>query len=219
VALKAGFRLYQARLPVLCTVTAWTAPVISRHRQSEGPMEMAESASPIRSESAWFRVDGNRKGKGVVLLYPDRLVSVKSYAEYACWFLMIVVMDIVAFHIFRDIVGWLAPFFGVLLGSLIGRPVDRWLAARQVAAGHGNAASVPLDRIASLRTDRSAVLAGLSFTETVVVTTADGTEYGFLGRTGYLQADIASALAELGRDVRATPLGLEVRPQAVGNGA
>src|SRR5205814_472514 len=29
-------RLYQARLPVLCTVTAWTAPVISRHRQSEG---------------------------------------------------------------------------------------------------------------------------------------------------------------------------------------
>jgi hypothetical protein len=177
-------------------------------------MEMTESAKPIRSESTWFRVDGNKQGKGVVLLYPDRLVSVRIYAEYACWFLMMAVLDIVAYHIFRDIAGWLASPFGVLLGSLIGRPVDRWLAARRVAAGRGNAASVPLDRIASLRTERARVLAGLSFTETVVVTMADGTEYGFFGRTGSLQADIASALAELGRDVRATPLGLEVTPRA-----
>jgi hypothetical protein len=88
-----------------------------------------------------------------------------------------------------------------------------------VAGGRGKAASVPLDLIASLRTDRSAVLAGLSFTETVVVTMADGTEYGFLGRNGSLQADIASALAGRGRDVRATPAGLAVLPQAVGNGA
>jgi len=182
-------------------------------------MGMTESAKPIRSESTWFRVDGSKTGTGVVLLYPDRLVSVRIYAEYACWFLMIAVLDIVAYHIFRDIVGWLAPFFGVLLGSLIGRPVDRWLAARRVGAGRGNAASIPLDRIASLRTYRTTVLAGLSFTETVVVTTADGTEYGFVGRSGSLQAGIASALAELGRDVRATPLGLEVLPQAVGNGA
>src|SRR2546429_4274003 len=134
-------------------------------------MEMAESASLIRSESTWFRVDGSRKGKGVVLLYPDRLVSVRIYAEYACWLVMMVVLDIVAYHIFRDIVGWLAPFFGVLLGTLIGRPVERWLAARMVAAGRGNAASVPLDLIASLRTDRSEGLAGLFPTETVVVTT------------------------------------------------
>jgi hypothetical protein len=180
---------------------------------------MTDRIKPIRSESTWFRVNGARSGKGVVLLYPDRLVSVRIYAEYACWFLMIVVLDIVAYHIFRDIAGWLAPAFGVLLGSLIGRPVDRWLAARMAAGGRGKAASIPLDLIASLRTDRSAVLAGLSFTETVVVTMADGTEYGFLGRNGSLQADIASALAGLGRDVRATPLGLEVLPQAVGNGA
>jgi hypothetical protein len=181
-------------------------------------MEMADSAKPIRSESAWFRVDGDKRGKGVVLLYPDRLVSVRIYAEYACWFLMMVVLEIFAYHIFRDITGWLAPFFGVILGGMIGRPVDRWLAARRVAAGRGNAASVPLDLVASLRTDRSAGLAGWFVTETLVVTTTDGTEYGFLGRTGYLQSYVASALAELGRDVRATPLGLEVMPQAVGNG-
>jgi hypothetical protein len=180
---------------------------------------MTDSVKPIRSASTWFRVDGARKGKGVVLLYPDRLVSVRIYAEYACWFLMMVVLDIVAYHIFRDIVGWLAPFFGVILGGVIGRPADRWLAARMVASGSENAVSVPLDLVSRLRIDRSAGLAGLFATETVVVTTADGTEYGFLGGTGSLQAEIASALAGLGRDVRATPLGLEVLPQAVGNGA
>ncbi len=180
---------------------------------------MTNRIKPVQSESTWFRVDGRKTGKGVVLLYPDRLVTVRSYAEYVCWVLMIAIMDIAGYHIFRDIAGWLAPAFGILLGTLIGRPADRWLAARRVAASRGDAASIPLDQVAGLRTDRSAVLAGLSFTETVVVTTADGTEYAFLGRTAYLQAGIASALAERGRDVRATPLGLAVTPRAVGNGA
>ena len=180
---------------------------------------MTDRIKPIRSESTFFRVDGSRQGKGVVLLYPDRLVSVKLYTEYVCWFVMVLIMDVVAYHIFHVIASWLAPFFGILLGGVIGRAVDRWLAPGMVAPGAGNTTIIPLDKISSLRTDRAGGLAGLFATETVVVTTADGTEYGFLGRTGYLQADIASALAELGRDVRATPLGLEVRPQAVGNGA
>jgi hypothetical protein len=180
---------------------------------------MTDRSKPIRSESTFFRVDGNRKGKGVVLLYPDRLVSVKIYAEYACWFVMVLIMDVLAYHIFHIVVYWLAPALGIILGGVIGRAVDRWLAPGMAAPGAGNTTIIPLDSIASLRTDRSGGLAGLFATETVVVTTADGTEYGFLGRTGYLQAEIASALAELGRDVRATPLGLEVGPQAVGNGA
>jgi len=180
---------------------------------------MTDRIKPIQSESTFFRVDGSRKGKGVVLLYPDRLVSVKIYVEYVCWFVMLLIMDVVAYRTFHVIASWLAPFFGILLGGVIGRAVDRWLAPGMVAPGAGNTTIIPLDKISSLRTDRSGGLAGLFATETVVVTTADGTEYGFLGRTGYLQADIASALAELGRDVRATPLGLEVLPQAVGNGA
>jgi hypothetical protein len=180
---------------------------------------MTDRSKPIRSESAFFRLDGNRKGKGVVLLYPDRLVSVKIYVEYVCWFVIMLILDVVAYRIFHVIASWLAPCFGILLGGVIGRAVDRWLAPGMVAPGAGNTTIIPLDRISSLRTDRSGGLAGLFATETVVVTTADGTEYGFLGRTGYLQADIASALAERGRDVRATPLGLEVLPRAVGNEA
>jgi hypothetical protein len=181
-------------------------------------MEKAENTPPIRSESTWFRVDGNRRGKGVVLLYPDRLVSVRTYAEYVCWFVTILLLDVVAYHRFHLVASWLAPALGVLLGSVIARPVDRWLAAGLVATGPGGAAVIPLDQVASLRTDRSGGLAGLFVTETLVVTTADGTEHGFLGRAGYLQADVASALAGGGRDVRATPLGLEVRPRAIGNG-
>jgi hypothetical protein len=48
------------------------------------------------------------------------------------------------------------------------------------------------------------------------VTTADGTEYGFRvrGRSSALQVGIATALAGLGREVRATPQGLEVIPPA-----
>jgi len=180
---------------------------------------MTDRIKPIRSESTFFRLDGSRKGKGVVLLYPDRLVSVKIYVEYVCWFVTVLILDVVAYHVFHVIASWLVPFFGILLGGVIGRAVDRWLAPGMVAPGAGNTTIIPLDTISSLRTDRSGGLAGLFPTETVVVTTADGTEYGFFGRTGALQADIASALAELGRDVRATPLGLEVLPQAVGNGA
>jgi hypothetical protein len=179
---------------------------------------MAGRERPIRSESTWFRVDGNRTGKGVVLLYPDRLVSVRSYAEYVCWFVMILLMDVVAYHVFHLVASWLAPALGVFLGSVIARPVDRWLAAGLVATGPGGSSVIPLDQVARLRTDRSGGLAGLFVTETLVVTTADGTEYGFLGRTGDLQAAIASALAGQGRDVRATPLGLEVGPQAIGDG-
>jgi len=180
---------------------------------------MTDRIKPIQSESTFFRLDGGRKGKGVVLLYPDRLVSVKIYVEYVCWFVTVLILDVVAYHVFHVIASWLVPFFGILLGGVIGRAVDRWLAPGMVAPGAGNTTIIPLDTISSLRTDRSGGLAGLFTTETVVVTTADGTEYGFFGRTGSLQAGIASALAERGREVRATPLGLAVAPRAVGNGA
>ena len=181
-------------------------------------MEMAESAALIRSESARRYVDGRRVGLGVVTLYPDRLASVKVRAElWGCLFGPAVFVaagwpatgTLAAFH----------AFLGVLVGSYVGRYIDRRRAARKMAAGGADVTIIPLDRIDSLRTDRSTRLGGQAAIETLVVTTADGTEYGFCGRAGSLQAGIASALAERGRDVRATPLGLAVTPRAVGNGA
>src|SRR5690348_14915333 len=163
---------------------------------------MTDRIKPVQSESTWFRVNGRKTGKGVVLLYPDRLVSVKTYAEYVCWLVIVLILDVVAYRIFHVIASWLVPFSGILLGGVIGRAVERWLAPGMVAPGAGNTTIIPLDEISSLRTDRSGGLAGLFPTETVVVTTADGTEYGFFGRTGSLQAEIASALAGLRSEER-----------------
>lgn len=105
---------------------------------------------------------------------------------------------------------------GVMLlypDKLAGVPV------RAVATDPGNVTIIPLGAITALRTERFQGLGGLFGCENVVVTTADGTEYGFRGRIGYLQADIASALSRAGHQVRATPRGLAVIPHTASDGA
>jgi hypothetical protein len=181
-------------------------------------MEMAESAALIRSESARRYVDGRSSRWGVVLLYHDRLASVNVRAElWGCLFGP-VVMVAAGWPVTED-GGAFHAIIGVLLGSTIGRFIDRRRAARKMAAGGAGATIIPLDAIGSLRTDRTTRWSGQFAVETLVVTTADGTEYGFRGRIGSLQTEIAGTLAGLGREVRATPLGLAVTPQPVSNGA
>jgi hypothetical protein len=176
-------------------------------------MEMAEGTRPTRTESVWLRVDGIKKGKGVLLLYPDKLASVKVRAELWFWVLTILVLGIPARRFAPDF-AVLAPALGVIVGGLIGRAVDRKLADRAMARGSGRATIIPLDTIVSLRTGRSRGLGDWFVTETLVVTTADGTQYTFVGRTGNVLADIAGAIASHGLEVRATPAGLAVTPRA-----
>ncbi len=140
---------------------------------------MNGTVKPIRSESARFLVGGTRKGQGVVLLYPDKLASVREYAEMWGYFV--------------------GPFVVAAAALPIARITGAW---------------IPLDMVASLQTFRPTRLGSLFSGETLVVTTVDGTEYGFRGRTG-LQNDIAGALAGLGREVRATTTGLAVSPRAL----
>ena len=173
-------------------------------------MAMTQST---RTESVWLRVDGIKKGKGVLLLDPDRLACVKVRAELWFWILMILVIGIPARRFAPDY-AVLSPILGVIVGGLIGRAVDRKLAARAMARGSRRATIIPLEEITGLRTGRSAGLGDWFVTEALVVTTADGTQYTFVGRTSYVLADIAGAIARHGREVRATPLGLTVVPQA-----
>ena len=180
-------------------------------------MKTAESASPIRSESARRYVNGARGRWGVVLLYPDQLASVNVRAELWGCFFGPVIMVAAAWPVTQSMAE-LNAIIGVLLGSAIGRFADRRTAARKMADGGAGATIIPLGSIDSLRTDRITRLGGMFAVETMVVTTADGTEYGFRGRTGSRPADVAGALASRGRDIRATPLGLAVMPQAIGNG-
>jgi hypothetical protein len=176
-------------------------------------MEVAEGKRAARTESVWLRVDGIKKGKGVLLLYPDQLACVKVRAELWFWVLMILVLGIAAGRFAPDC-AVLAPILGGIVGGWIGRPVDRKLAVRAMARGSGRATIIPLEEIVSLRTGRSAGLGDWFVTETLVVTTADVTQYTFTGRTSYVLADIAGAIASHGRDVRATPFGLTVTPRA-----
>jgi hypothetical protein len=114
-----------------------------------------------------------------------------------------------------ELYGALLGALGVMLGGAAGRAVDRGLAAKAVAEAAQGATIIPLDMVASLQTFRPTRLGSLFRGETLVVTTADGTEYGFRGRTGYLQNDIAGALAGLGREVRGTTTGLAVNSRAL----
>jgi hypothetical protein len=181
-------------------------------------METAESTSPIRSESARRYVDGRRGRWGVVLLYPDKLASVNVRSELWGCFLGPIAM-VAASWPGTESLGALNAVIGVFMGSTIGRFADRRTAARKMADGGAGATIIPLGSIDSLRTDRSTRLGGMFAVETLVVTTADGAEYGFCGRTGSLPAEIAGVIAGHGREVRATPLGLTVTPRPLGNGA
>jgi hypothetical protein len=40
-----------------------------------------DSAKPIQSQSARFRKDEAGRDQGILLLYPDKLVAVESWAE------------------------------------------------------------------------------------------------------------------------------------------
>ena len=43
--------------------------------------KLTESGISIRSQSARFRVSGTGRGRGIVLLYPDKLAAVNSSAQ------------------------------------------------------------------------------------------------------------------------------------------
>jgi hypothetical protein len=149
-----------------------------------------------------------------MLLYPDKLAGVPVTVEYWGIFLggLTAGLAYPADNIFWGVV----LVAGLWLGGAIGKAADRKLATKAVADGPEAATIIPLDLVARLRIDRYTRLGGLVSVGTLVVTTADGTEYGFRvrGRSSVLQVGIATALAGLGREVRATALGLEVIPPA-----
>ncbi len=71
---------------------------------------------------------------------------------------------------------------------------------------------IPLDWITGVRTTKSPGIVGWWGFQTLVVTTAGGTEYGFSGKMGNWQAYLTSALAVHGREVRRTVEGITIMP-------
>jgi hypothetical protein len=100
---------------------------------------------------------------------------------------------------------------GVGGGYLIGGAIAKSQAAAKVAAGDDNVTAIPLDSITGLQTRKSKGWLGRRY---LIVTTADGAQYGFSVKLDQWSGDLTNALTARGREVRPTPEGIAVTPAA-----
>ena len=178
-----------------------------------GRQEFTDNGFPIQSSSARFRVDGIGRGQGIVLLYPDKLAAVNSYADLWGIFLGALVLGAISSFLFHDALG-LGSAAGALAGGLIGQGIGKWLAARRAVANADGVRLIPLDQIAGVQFRNSTGFPAWLIGQTLLVTTADGTEHRFRGRLTGWQAALADALAARGREVRGTAEGITIGPWA-----
>ena len=173
---------------------------------------MTYSGTPIQGQSAGLLASGARRGPGVVLLYRDKLavVSTADILGYLIGPAFFAGMSVPFYHR----IGWFGVFLAALMGRGVGETLNKRRAARKVAAGRDGVTVIPLDVIISMRTRKSTGIGGWFRRQTLLVTTADGAEYGFCGITAGWQTDLTDALTARGREVRATSAGTMVMPQA-----
>jgi hypothetical protein len=171
---------------------------------------MSESGTLIRRQTARLLVGRAAQGYGTLLLYPDKLAAVRSGAVRAGWVVGFIVVFIPSLLLPPHTgPGALGAVIGVGGGYLIGGAIAKRRADAKVAAGGGGVTLIPLDSITSLETRRSKRWLG---GQNLIVTTADGTQYGFGVKLDKWSADLADALKARGCEVRATPQGLAVAP-------
>jgi hypothetical protein len=171
------------------------------------------SRIPIQAQAARFLVGGARCKRGYVLLYPDSLTTVISPADpvgYLAGPMVFVGSGVPLYHL----IGWLGVVVGALMGGYAGDSYNK-LRATKDAPAHGDGVTViPLDSVTGVRNITSQGIGGWWGFQTLVVTTADGAEYGFRGKMASWQAYLTSALALRGRTVRGTAGGISVLPGA-----
>jgi hypothetical protein len=158
------------------------------------------NASLIQIRRAGFRVTGQARGLGLVLLYQDKLARVSRRAEALGYFLGPLAVVGIAYPFVHGY-GVIAAAVGVLAGRWFGEQVDRRIAVRRVARGGRGVTVIPLDSITSVRAGSEGFLG----TPSLVVTTQDRTEYRFYGNLGTWQADLAAALTVRGREAPWNP--------------
>jgi hypothetical protein len=110
------------------------------------------------------------------------------------------------------LIGWLGVVIGALRGAYCGDAYNKWQATKDAPARSDRVTVIPLDVIAGVRATKSQGITGWWGFQTLVVTTTDGTEYGFRGKMDNWQAYLTSALALRGREVRGTVEGITITP-------
>jgi hypothetical protein len=173
---------------------------------------LPESGIPVRSQSARFRVSGTGRGRGIVLLYPDKLAAVNSSAQLWGIFLGPIVLIALSRLLFHDIRA-LGSAAGVLAGNWVGQVIAKRRAVSRVAANRGDVRLVALDSITSVQSTKSAGILYWLTGQVLLVTTADGAEYEFRGMMAGWQAAIAGALTVRGHQVHAARDVITVMPQ------
>ena len=174
---------------------------------------MTDSGTPIQSQTATFLVGGAKREEGHLLLYPDNLTTVVSPVDpvgYVGGPMVFVGFSVSLFHL----IGWLGVFLGALMGRCASDAYNRLQATRDAPLRGDGVTVIPLDVITGVRTLKCQGIGGWWGFQTLIVTTADGTEYGFHGQMGNWQAHLISALAVHGRQVRGTAEGITIRPWA-----
>jgi hypothetical protein len=177
-----------------------------------GGQEFTDNGFPIQSSPARFRVNRIGRGQGIVLLYPDKLAAVNSYAELWGIILGSVVLGAISSFLFHDALG-VGSVAGGLAGGLIGQCIGKWLAARRAVANRDGVRLIPLDQIASVQFSNTTGFHAWLIGQTLLVTTADGTEHRFRGRLAGWQAALAGALTVSGREVHTAVEGITVMPR------
>lgn len=168
---------------------------------------MAETDALIRTSLAVL-IKADAKVPGLLMLYPDKLVHVRSRVANWCAGLGFLVIAVVSYALVHAGPGALGGLIGAGGGQAAGTAIARRQAPRQVAAGGEDVISIPLDSITGVTGRKAGRLRGWL----TVVTTVHGREYTFRAKPALWSADLANALAARGHAVQTSPDGLAVLP-------
>ena len=175
---------------------------------SPAQYEMSDSKTPVRRQTTRLLMGGKTRGYGTLLLYPDKLAAVGSEAIRIGTFAGLTVVWLPSLLIPPHTgPGALGALIGLGGGRLIGGAIAKSRAAAKVAAGGDNVTAIPLDSITTLQTRKST--RWLS-SQHLVVTTADGAEYGFGVKLDEWSTDLTNALTVRGREAQTTDHGIVV---------
>ena len=171
---------------------------------------MTDSGTPVRKQMTQLLIGGKTRGYATLLLYPDKLAAVSSSVVRFTTPAGLVVAFILAIFIPPHTgPGALGALIGAGGGYLIGAAIAKSQAAAKVAAGGDDVTVIPLDSITSLEMRKSRRWLGRQH---LVVTTADGAQYGFSVKLDRWSADLANALTARGCEVHTASRGMTVIP-------
>jgi hypothetical protein len=169
---------------------------------------MPESGTPVRRQTTRLLAGGKKHGYATLLLYPDKLAAVSSGAvRIGMSAGAIVIFSLTLLIPPHTGPGALGALIGVGAGYLIGSAIAKSQAVAKAAAGADSVTVIPLDSITSLQARKSKGWIG---GQHLIVTTADGAEYGFGVKPDRWSADLASALTARGCEVHTTRQGMAV---------